>query len=257
MNMKTTKIALGLLMMLVTVMYACNPSTKRQETIADDESIASQGTQASVNPDTVQHFFVGDFVLEAGQATFLDCYTASKLPVANKGEYVTVAEKYQALKPSAAEAISLVCYGHIETLSPMDGKAAVPCLVIDKFVEFDRTKGCSAPIIGGYESYIPDSINPDKKTIMMLNPDYTFAKDINDMGAKLVIHQTGKWFRTGDSAIDLYIMEQDGKPANAVENGTVFYGTTPLRLRIGELDFFQLAQGQQIPATIETVIPAK
>lgn len=87
----------------------------------------------------------GMFTYMADAASFTDCETGSRLPVAMEGAYVDLERSYLKLKPATGAPLYVTVQGKVENRPKMEGAGTIPTLIVEKFVSADQKGRCSDP----------------------------------------------------------------------------------------------------------------
>jgi putative lipoprotein len=97
----------------------------------------------------------GDYFYMADAATFTDCQTGRRMPVAMEGDAAALERAYLAAGGSQRGPMLASIEGRIEERPPMEGDGLLPTVIVDRFVSIDPAARCAAgndaaPLAGTY-----------------------------------------------------------------------------------------------------------
>lgn len=97
----------------------------------------------------------GDYFYMADAATFTDCQTGRRMPVAMEGDSAALERAYLAAGGSQRGPMLASIEGRIEDRPPMEGDGLRPTVIVDRFVSIDPAARCHAgadatPLAGTY-----------------------------------------------------------------------------------------------------------
>lgn len=97
----------------------------------------------------------GEYFYMADAATFTDCLTGRRMPVAMQGESIALERAYVAAGGSQRGSMLATIEARIEQRPPMEGEGLQPTVVVERFVSLDPAARCGAgadavPLAGTY-----------------------------------------------------------------------------------------------------------
>lgn len=116
-------------------------------------------------------FLSGEFTYMADAATFRDCATGLRFPVAQTGDYLRTEREYTARSQGVGDPVHVRLRGHIDLMpSAEESQGLVPTLVIDSLLGFDDNQACNPGVmmVGIYVSE-----DGSGRSVLHLRSDYT------------------------------------------------------------------------------------
>lgn len=116
-------------------------------------------------------FLSGEFTYMADAATFRDCATGLRFPVAQTGDYLRTEREYTARSQGVGDPVHVRLRGHIDLMpSAEESQGFVPTLVIDSLLGFDDNQACNPGVmmVGIYVSE-----DGSGRSVLHLRSDYT------------------------------------------------------------------------------------
>jgi heat shock protein HslJ/membrane-bound inhibitor of C-type lysozyme len=114
--------------------------TKGNEAMIESGTIDAKGCAGSMTGRSLS----GTFVYMADAASFTDCATGRRVPVAMEGGYVEVERAYAEKRSAPGAPVFVTVLGRIENKPKMEGPGTQPTLVVEKLESMDASKSCAA-----------------------------------------------------------------------------------------------------------------
>lgn len=116
-------------------------------------------------------FLSGEFTYMADAATFRDCATGLRFPVAQTGDYLRAEREYTARSQGVGDPVHVRLRGHIDLMpSAEESQGLVPTLVIDSLLGFDDNQACNPGVM---MTGIYVSEDGSGRSVLHLRSDYT------------------------------------------------------------------------------------
>ncbi len=147
-------------------------------------------------------FLSGEFTYMADAATFRDCATGLRLPVAQTGDYLRTEREYTARSQGVGDPVHVRLRGHIDLMpSAEESQGLVPTLVIDSLLGFDDNQACNPGVmmVGIYVSE-----DGSGRSVLHLRSDYTCS--FQNYGADgSAEHREGRWGLVAEEELALLL----------------------------------------------------
>lgn len=147
-------------------------------------------------------FLSGEFTYMADAATFRDCATGLRLPVAQTGDYLRTEREYTVRSQGVGDPVHVRLRGHIDLMpSAEESQGLVPTLVIDSLLGFDDNQACNPGVmmVGIYVSE-----DGSGRSVLHLRSDYTCS--FQNYGADgSAEHREGRWGLVAEEELALLL----------------------------------------------------
>ena len=147
-------------------------------------------------------FLSGEFTYMADAATFRDCATGLRFPVAQTGDYLRTEREYTARSQGVGDPVHVRLRGHIDLMpAAEESQGLVPTLVIDSLLGFDDNQACNSDVmmVGIYVSE-----DGSGRSVLHLRNDYTCS--FQNYGADgSAEHREGRWGLVAEEELALLL----------------------------------------------------